>query len=1504
MKKGKGKKRSAKDIVDSTRSLISSAANRVMERISPSVHIAPEGLAKNEMMFSYNLDTLPKSEIVKIQKDLSDGAKIMFTSSAGQAGAKDALLALGLDEKYASSVFVVCDEGHRVLHSQFGKFSDSQTDVGAPKRNAEGNLELDKNRLPQIVVDSRSHSFSSDQMDKIENYAKSIGLVVAADKVSGTIKILGADRNAQVFHAANLIDSLALTPEELEDYGINFTRDGVIIRPATRSIVNAEYTVCALSKTKPENVRRVASTLGEINNNVTLESFMNLFTDESGKRISAEEASRRGILDRVPYDMFEPERDFDTIDTKTQNGTWFQRWGRGNRKDLREVHLFIQDRAYKINHAEIDGRGKNFKLEPCVMADVSSTFYDAMMPTSTGISYAQRFQAEQDLLKATRNMTKGIDIEENEKLAKQSRAIIKEFNAQTDWHNDVLNSVLDYVSGVPKAYKAKKGRNRISSFLHGVVSRDKMPESKAADLPEFLALQDGVFEKAEAFNEYMQSIEDPAEKARLSAVFSGYMISWERKIKKGATEEEILGEMESFFETHTKEIEKKDEDESTITPPPVEPDKTEDEDSDTSTPPGGESSEPPSGGDGDGRAEEEEDEEALKQQYLDQLILKHTIEADKQMLSNIVRQYDGNEEAAKDDPNYIYFSSQLESHQTLLDSYKEIEKPVKLEGIDERKLGNAVEYGVMNVYTNQYNFTIQKLNEKGQETRCKPLPLYEVPESLKKSNEFQSVAQIISTVAEEADMDIKLGSEIHNELLKHRQEVETVAKNDLLGTLKGNLLEGSIFASVVENSLYNKDEIDVEVFTAAPKITPGTSTVTPEVPTVELPEMIDAFKQFSYVPSITVEQTNKNFNKSVINMTNLDLWKFNRYHGIVTSNMEEYLKSRGYSDGTMIKILKELNAAFVVQEGLTQDKATTYKAQGKLKDFEKAYDEICEKYADNPAALKQAKEIFMFQMDEARRLDIYRKEIAASGKGYTFRGKKAKSEDELLGMALKEDLNKDSGKVLAMIQTSSQNVREYNMFKFDVQTSFEATEQQFGMGVLKPSLDSYKFSRAFTGEMLLGMKTYLEKCELTDTKEFEIFEKLASAWNVDVNKKTPANAVARDKELSSFEKQYKIIVKEYGDDPAALKRAEDMFMVCVGQARVVGEMFKEDNPNKTWETLRTADKGNYAKRFEEKLNDDRDVAVQAIRTATLLAGVNEVKNSARHLSLPAGLGETSDLAVASGAAAVADEELIKKEEAAKKRAEAKKKKEEELKTAAVAKKASSRSRSGKNDSKKNNLSPKRANKKKDEPKIEKEEDNLAIAREQLVLSNSIINAQKIRQQILANYQGNEQLAKQDPMFRKLDSYIETSKAKLDKNIEINGNQKTKAKGDSLAVGSIVTNEVISKMAYNSVISMTENENASSIEQRFSDKVIDDVKKSWEDIVMKKAKGLPLTSEQEFLLENTPMWNVLIDEMRRQNELKKAQGRNSGPEKNVGATERRDAEINEFDEEVTEVIPQL
>lgn len=1471
--------------------------DKIEDAISAGFHNGPRGVAKSDMLYTYDLDSLPKRDVERISGDLKNGAKVAFFSSSKKNDAISSLKSLGLDSSYASQVYLVCCDGHEILMGSNNQFASVQTEVLMPKRDENGNVELASSGVPLMQRGPRIGAFSQERKDKINDFktqAANGGYDVEVEPVEGVITITGGDRKSQVYQARKLLDSLVLTPQEMQNYGINITKNGIMIAPINRSNVNADYTICALAGVKATNVRRSVANVGQINNPHTVASFYAMFVDEENQMLSADEASKKGIIDNIALNLFDPEPDFVTVDSFTRNGSWIQRWTPSNRKSLRELHEYQQDYVYRLNeelgignkrtvgqtavagvrnipHVILNAwRGREaLKLPETtydqakrlrqinVVSPLTDSIYRSMLPMfdlpnfKGKYSYAQRQEAVEKIQEAQANITAGIDVESNNKIIKENSEIVETFDNHATWVLGPVTNVITYLADTQENYKPKGLKGRISSFASGIIRRERMPDAKISQLPKYQKEQQTTFQQLERFNQYLLSIENVAERSNLSTIYTGFMLLMEDKMKAGVSQEEIFERINSFVNSHIKERTDTNDD-TPVTPTP------------------------PSPTDENNNENRDFDEATKRQQYVDALVLKRSVEADQQMLDTIVRQYNGDEKEAAQDPSYIYFSNQLISHKQALSVYPKPEEGYTPANLDEKTLSKAIDYSINNTYITLFNKNIEKQNSLGIQTQTKTLQLYDVPEYLKKDSNFQALMATVYESSQYADVDTKLGSEVHNEYIKNHKTLSEFSKGYVNNPEMAKTFLSPVWAMVVENAITGFDANYTELLTAGAVDEKKQEEQKEEekVNTDDQKLIIDAFRQFSYVPSVSLEKTNKVFRKQALKMTNEDLWMFNRYHKIITTGMEEYLASRGYAYkvgdrteyGTMLQVLKELNAAFVTKEGLTQDKVTTYKQQENLKSFVKAYAQISKKYKNNPVALKQAKEIFLFEMDQARRLDIYRKSIVARGDGFTFRGKKAKTQDELLGRAFEEDLHKKGGAseiVLSLIQTTSGNVRDYNLFKFDVQTSFEATSLQFDQGILNPNLDDFRCARAFVGEAFAAFDSYLtdpktKKNMLEGTKEYEIFTKFRNAWDIDPSSKAPKNALEKERELESFAKAYEEIENEYKDDPASLKRAQDMFMFCFGQARVVGEMFKEDSTSKRpWIALQNADKAEYLSRFKDQMNDDFNIFMQASNTATLICGINDVNNVAGKLPATSRLGETSRQAKPTGKKVGAGsraktEEVVKKKTAAK------------LNEQNVAKKPKTPSAS----------KPKPKTKKSGPKKKEIGVDRFVEGSKQLIVSNGIIQAKNIL----------KTLDKSDPLAKKLNEYIESAQKEFDQSIEQNGKLFEDAKKNPQALKYTVTSNIVTQNAY----SMLTGNVAETKPQLQS--IAQDV---WGEIFEKQKKGEKLTEVEQALIQNTPMWQLMLDQKKLQVEEQKKKAQEL-PQTNTNKTNTNNADQTNVD----------
>ena len=1440
--------------------LLSNAVDELVVKtkdyVSPEFYKIPRDVSSAQMMMEFDLDTLSKRDMPRIEQQIAKGVQVVFVTSKNIKQARDMLASFDLAGAEKENVFLFCEEGRNILRGNGKAPASLYYEVKSPLRNEDGSIKLDEKGLPKLSKSKTKFGFNKDQIDYVDSYsrARAKNIKIEYDGPSGRVAVLDESREEQVFQALNILNIMSLSPQQQKEFGISFTTNGLQLKPMAQSDVNATYTACSVAGIEPKNIRQCLAGLGQVTNNTSVKDFLEMFVNKDGVLMSPDEARESGRIQKVVKQLQQNvELEFLSMDKQRLTGSFLARWRPSTRKGLAELNRV--NRGLVGDAIRNFGKGsENYKQN---LENVHDAMYEAMMPMYDHkdvsfpgkVSYAKRMQA-------LNNIKAGVNVE-------LSKKDVKNFDHQIVWQHETINSVLNFIITPPPQQSLPRVRGRISSFFVEATGRATMPERSVADFNKFHQFQQETFDNLTKFSQYLQEIDIPTKRAELSLIFSGFMIGLEREIAKGATQQSVLEKCNEFVDTHM--IVKKDE--ATITPSIPTP----------STPPSKDD-----GKDKDGKDKDSKDKD--RKDYIAYRATTESIDADESMLRFILSKYDGDAEKAERDPAYMHFSESLEKHKKMLADLKSDAELKAPEDLDEEKLALSISYVIKNTAIFTYNDIVSSCAEVSGKKYLDLQPGYNIPKFIKGTKEFNKVVCSLDVAVSRValkDIDSPI---IHNRLLERTENFGKYANSNMTLPAPEFDKDFEFLANMFKESINDSNNMLLKIHEGklVMPYTPGKEDEDKRLSDFELMsrDVMSVFETFSYVPATNMEQARQKFEKVVLNMNNDVLYAYNRYNSFITKNMEEHLKKRGFTDSTTLNALKELNNAFPHMPGLTQTGVSAFK-RSEMKNFAKNYNEIAEKYKDNQPALKQAMEILMFQIAESKRLDIYRKSVRFERGNFTFLGRKAPTEDELLQLVLKEDMNGDTDKVLAMINLTSQNIKDYNIYSLPTKNSFEQTKQQFTSTALSPAVDNFRMMRPFSNVTLSAMNNYLVKYQYdkTDALTYEIFDKLSSAWSngvdVDALVSTKIKAPERDAQLKEFNKQYKALEKLYGNK-AEFKKAQDMVTLCLGQATALTEEFRKEHSRTPWQDLQKANKEEFAWKFADELEEDRDTSIHNIRSATLLAQVFDETKTEKEIEASRrskrrtlakedekpekGKKETPEVKKAEPKAeeakgyAKTEGKLEKTEETKlEKPSKPNKKVFEEEKHIAEKEKKQPKTEEVFEDASDKNFAD-----------TEKQEQ----AMHQFMLVQGINSANNIQSWILANNNGDKSKALKDVSYAKLVDYVNSAKKELKNNVTQNGNLLSMIdKNDPQVVRSANSIVYLNTFAYNKIAKMQDG-NAQAMPNVVLDKQEENkIEQEFENSLISKGED-SLAPEQQELLRNIPMWAVLLEEDKKQKEAEK------------------------------------
>ena len=796
------------------------ASKKSSEPIHPSFYHYDKKEDFQNLLFIIDVDKGPVSlaEVARIKQIIEAGGHVAFETKRERDKAIEFMRQLHLDitiedgKILYNSMYLICDNGGAIIKTTNGTFDKEQGDIFGeiPVRKAsvdsKGNRQklldrhfiMDTPTLPKTVPDQegKGQVWEPEVWGGIEKYVddhQSAGITF--DPYTQQIVIKGGTREEQLIHARDILKASNLlsfevkhgeytpTTKEIEDYGISYTDEGIVIRPLYQSMLNAERSLTHVLglNISDDCIRKQISSIHQIINNVPAAEFMDMWPSkkEDGTDYTDEELKKDGVLQEIGDKLINIDPDAITVDPKTRNGTYVAPFRfLSNRKALRTLHRDYERYQIRLNQ-EIEKDRVNV-IDPDKVNDAMITSmmpaYD--MPELNKVPYLTPYSVYQKAVE-----TKKYDI-------------VKKFEDQMVWQQNTTNNVMHFMLNIPPNFSGipqKKGK--VSSFLYNVIGKEVLPQPVVEGKQEFLDSRKEALTQIENISASLIKIEDPAKRAEESAIFSGFMLELEYNIKKGYTQQEIFDKIIQFVnerdyiiaEAPAQQAEEP-QDDDTLTPPssaPKPPTEEETHLEDEATDDDTAENEDAAGrglGDKGGTSggspvvEKEKKDTDYDQAYINQEILRQSLAANKALASNLVAQYQERRKkgeyaddsamlkAFTDDPVRKYLASQKKIISDQLED--ELKNNPTVEGEDEHVTVNAKQisvaayYSAINTATNMCNDFITKQAEiNGDE----PMLLSAfVKSDIDKNPAYQQMQYQVVEGIDDVDLRVIKDPNVHN----------------------------------------------------------------------------------------------------------------------------------------------------------------------------------------------------------------------------------------------------------------------------------------------------------------------------------------------------------------------------------------------------------------------------------------------------------------------------------------------------------------------------------------------------------------------------------------------------------------------------------------------------------------------------------------------------------------------------------------------------------------------
>ena len=917
----------------------------------------PNGQKMNETMFVFDIDNTKFTPrmIKKINEALSAGAVVTFESAHGQSVVQDFVKNLQLDpiqqdgKTPSPKVFLVCENGASIITSQTGTFDKNDKvggiDLRAPQRDpVTGEVKEIDGHVLMGVAKKPSKWLSSSTRALKEYSEKHKDAGIKYDAARQEIEITGGSRQDQIYHALEILKSTMWLDMEtprigsaipagkfIDEYGISFTDQGVVIRPMDRSMPNAERTICDFVGLKGHvNVHRQVASTNQINVNIPLKDVVGMLQKEDGSFYTIEEAKEQGVLQQICDQLINFDVDMITVDPATNNGTYISRYRFGNHQSLDNLHDNAERYSERVNN-ELQKR----LVGHFTPVRVRNALFEAMLPAYdvpqlTKLPYITSYSDYQAAI------------------ASGNQEVIDKFQNQIIWQRNTCANVMQFLRNVPDKFDdTPKKKGRISSFLYSVAGKETLPAPVAASKRDFLDKQSTILGNIEEFSQQLVSIADPKIRADESENFSGFLLGFEKEIKNGLTQEEAFNKIQAYIDSR---------DLSSII---ASTNSDTNEDADTAS---NDDENNSSHNEDDTNNDGNNDENNEDNEYIQQEILRQNIQANKDILKGIDNKYTVGGKldvtARDNDPAYIYFQNINQKLEANLHDRQVangiIEHPAPGSAIVEREIQDGLYYSAANTNVMLYNDRAEK-EAQANGTTPELLEPYDITEDIANNQYYQqSQYQTLTGLKNVSLREFRGDTKVHNVFSKTNSAMQQSVKDSLLPeTVADN--NYNLIADIVKDKVEEHNQ-SLEAIVAAKVNAKPDKKPEPKPEPVVAPEYErdPLFTKVCIKPSLDAYRRRRNFMAQTM------------------TNTQVYMKSKGLEGSVEYQILSEVTAKWIAVVG-AEGLSTISKAADRDKELEqmnKLWAEIEEKYADNPEAIKLAQELYTSCMLQSENLTL------------------------------------------------------------------------------------------------------------------------------------------------------------------------------------------------------------------------------------------------------------------------------------------------------------------------------------------------------------------------------------------------------------------------------------------------------------------------------------------------------------------------------------------------------
>ena len=1135
----------------------------------------PNGANIGQQLVVFDLDTTTFSPrmLREMDKVLKQHGKILFKSTKGQDEAIKIIKDLQLSPLYewenrkitTGDVCLACEGGKTILNSVNGRFDDATgIDLRAPQRDPQTGEK--KTILADRVLmypAAKPRKWLSESIGRLDAYAKSVpeaGITFnAADQ---EIKITGGTRQEQLAHLKNVMDSVMWLdmkfrrgPEGFDipdarasdDYGVTFTEEGVVIRPIDRSLVNAELTVAHSFGIKPENVRRVVGSTAQINNNVPLNEMFSMLQKPDGSVYTTEEAQEAGVFEQMADRLINFDADMLYVDPQTNNGTYVARYRFGNRHSLNAFHDDYAKYQNRVNQEFVSqiSRGNDEKSIRQALFDAMMPAYD--VPALTKLPYITPYSK---LLEAQ---------EANDK------ETIEKFERQVIWQRNTTASVMQFLINVPADYNKTAKKGRISSFLYNITGKSTLPEPISANKEDFLFRQNDVLAQIRQYSNQLLAIQDAAERANESEEFSGFMLGIEQDIKSGLTQQEAFNKFEEYIKSRNLTQKLGDENslqdtstnENTLAPN----DKPSDTNADNNN-----NNNNNSNNNTNENTQDQDDE------YINQEILRQNIQANNTILRNIEDKYtkDGKLDvvAMSTDPAFVYFQNLNKTLDNKLHDRQVangiIEHPSAAAAIDETQLQDGLYYSIVNNNIMIYNDRAQK---EAVVSGVQPVLLdaFDLPEDMVNNPYYQQAQFQTLKGIKSVNLRQYWNPSVHKVFDASNKQMQASINETLLDTTTQDP-KFDLIAEITKDKIESHNKSLEEVVTASVHQKDEKKEEENKQEQEEEQEKEDKkqdekvqykrdalFTKVCIKPSVDMYRRRRNFMTQTL------------------ANTQLTMQNNGLQNSAEYQILSEVASKWVAVVG-AEDMTTIKKASDRdkeLKQMNKLWEEIEQNYADNPAAVRRAQQLYTSCMMQSENMTLqYQKENPNS------KVVKLSAQEKMDFVAKKSRLgaqNKQTEKILNgqaevvfKVQGSANKFRETEAKKSRQQVARGSTyrdNQKRSNNAIEKQKDA-RLKAALAGkakaEKILAEREAAKKAEEKSARTDKTAKEAAAKDAIKKAKKQKANKekLAQTKPKSQIVKEKATIQKEKVQKQrfAPKTKQEEVGMQQVAMGRSVAHM--------------------------------------------------------------------------------------------------------------------------------------------------------------------------------------------------------------------------------------------------------------------------------------------------------------------------------------------------------------